>query len=178
MIWVHLGERGEEMLRDQRPWPIFDIRNQFDRIASECTCNLLNLIQVGHPLVLEPAMNGDHAEARGPKEIRLISPFLEGCFEPDSEAFSQCYHSVINSLTIHDRSGILHRMKAADLKRWMDKNGKTAVDVASMSKVSLQTVDRFLKGSSVRPVVLAAFERLVRESSAPEPADTEKVATG
>jgi len=55
-------------------------------------------------------------------------------------------------------------MQAADLKRWMEENGKTVIDVASLAKVSLNTVNSFLAGRRVRPVVAAAFERLVRES--------------
>lgn len=55
-------------------------------------------------------------------------------------------------------------MSAVKLKEWMKANSKTTVDVASITKVSPKTVDRYLDGETVRPVVEAAFERLVTES--------------
>jgi len=60
-------------------------------------------------------------------------------------------------------------MKAADLKKWMERNGKNAVDVASITNVSLATVTRFLKGKAEpRPIVRAAFERLVAQEEKPQ----------
>jgi transcriptional regulator with XRE-family HTH domain len=56
-------------------------------------------------------------------------------------------------------------MSAERLKEWMKRHKKTSVDVAAATKVSPVTVDRYLNGSTVRPVIEAAFERLVEEDA-------------
>ena len=61
------------------------------------------------------------------------------------------------------------------LRAWMAKYEKSAVDVASIKKVDPKTVKRFLDGGNARPVVLAAFEDLVK--TVPSRASTE-AATG
>jgi transcriptional regulator with XRE-family HTH domain len=60
-------------------------------------------------------------------------------------------------------------MSAERLKEWMKRNGKTSVDVASATKVSPTTVDRYLAGNRVRRIIEAAFERLVNEDERDSP---------
>lgn len=55
-------------------------------------------------------------------------------------------------------------MKATDLEKWMRANKKTAVDVASITRLSVNTVLNFLARKSIHRSTLAAFERLVREN--------------
>lgn len=53
-------------------------------------------------------------------------------------------------------------VKPSELKKWMDKNEKSTVDVASLTHVSEKTVQRFLKGEvETQPIVLEAFKRLL-----------------
>lgn len=52
-------------------------------------------------------------------------------------------------------------MTGKDLKKWMELNDKTAVDVASATKTHPQTVQRFLNGREVHRATLEAFRRLV-----------------
>lgn len=52
-------------------------------------------------------------------------------------------------------------MKAIELKKWMEQNDKTIVDVASVAKTHPQTVQRFLNGRNVHRATLEAFKRLV-----------------
>lgn len=60
-------------------------------------------------------------------------------------------------------------MSATDLKKWMEKNGKTVVDIAAALQIHPNTVSNFLKGKSVHRGTRAALERLTRESaSAPK----------
>lgn len=55
------------------------------------------------------------------------------------------------------------------LGAWMAKYEKTAVDVASITKVDPKTVKRFLDGGNARRVVIAAFEDLVKAAPASQP---------
>ncbi len=48
------------------------------------------------------------------------------------------------------------------LKKWMVENDKKAVDVASMSHVSIKTIDRVLDGSTPSPLVCEAIVRLIQ----------------
>lgn len=53
------------------------------------------------------------------------------------------------------------------LKAWMKEHAKDATDVASMTGVSIKTVERFVGGKTVPiPVVLEAFSRLVQPAPA------------
>lgn len=59
--------------------------------------------------------------------------------------------------------GYILVMKATDLKEWMSRNGKVAVDVASILHMNPKTVTRFLAGKSVHRSTELAFERLTKE---------------
>lgn len=53
-------------------------------------------------------------------------------------------------------------MKASELKEWMKKNEKKTVDVASASRVSYRTLERFLSGKhTLSPLAEEAIRRLV-----------------
>ncbi len=54
-------------------------------------------------------------------------------------------------------------MSVEKLKAWMEKHGKTVVDVASLTKIHPNTVNRYLRGEAVHRSTEAALERLVRE---------------
>ena len=56
-------------------------------------------------------------------------------------------------------------MQQKDLRKWMDKNGKKAIDVAFLSHVSIRTVERFLAGDTREPhrTVMEAFQRMIDE---------------
>ncbi|TXH13499.1 MAG: hypothetical protein E6R03_11225 [Hyphomicrobiaceae bacterium] len=49
------------------------------------------------------------------------------------------------------------------LRKWMTENDKTAVDIASATKVHPQTVQRYLDGKSVRRIIVDALTRLVSD---------------
>ena len=53
-------------------------------------------------------------------------------------------------------------MARSELRKWMDENGKKAVDVASEAHLSIRTVERFLAGHThPSPLVVEAIERLI-----------------
>lgn len=57
---------------------------------------------------------------------------------------------------------MLNYMKPSELKKWMAAKGKSAIDVASLTHVSLRTVQRFLSGETdASPLVAEKFQRLV-----------------
>lgn len=66
-------------------------------------------------------------------------------------------------------------VKAADLRRelklYMERTGKSEIDVASVTKVDPKTVSRFLSGETKTPrrIVRLAFEDLLHKE--PEPAE-------
>lgn len=66
-------------------------------------------------------------------------------------------------------------MSAADLKSWMEQNGKTEADVASMTGFSPMTIYRYLKGNRVNHSTKVALERLITQEV---PAKSAKAATG
>lgn len=68
-------------------------------------------------------------------------------------------------------------MSAADLKRWMSVKGKSPIDVASALKVNTVTVERFLKGKRVRPIVEDALKRMIAQDPISEAGGDQK-ATG
>lgn len=62
-------------------------------------------------------------------------------------------------------------MSARELKRWMDANDVTAVDIASALKISPDTIERFLAGKTQpHRGTLASIERFVQERTQQEPA--------
>lgn len=60
-------------------------------------------------------------------------------------------------------------MKAVELKKWMEKNDVTEVDIASALKIHPITIYRFLKGKSVNRSTLAGFERFISSFSEKQP---------
>jgi Leu/Phe-tRNA-protein transferase len=59
----------------------------------------------------------------------------------------------------------LSAMTGKDLKKWMEKNEKTVIDVASATKTHPQTVQRFLNGKTVHRATHEAFKRVVVDTA-------------
>jgi hypothetical protein len=53
-------------------------------------------------------------------------------------------------------------MSATDLKKWMESNNKSVVDVSSMTKIGTDTIRDFLKGEHVSPRTVNHLELFVR----------------
>ena len=55
-------------------------------------------------------------------------------------------------------------MSAIDLKNWMERNSKTTIDVASLTGLSLSTINRYLDGAGVNRSTQRLLDQLVRET--------------
>jgi hypothetical protein len=62
-------------------------------------------------------------------------------------------------------------MKPSELRKWMAINEKSPTDVASLTRVALTTVQRFLSGEikNPQPRTLEAFKNLLAGKEAPDP---------
>lgn len=56
-------------------------------------------------------------------------------------------------------------MRPKDLEDWMQRNEKTAIDIASMLKIHPVTVQRFLTGKRIQPIILQALKNMVSAGS-------------
>lgn len=54
-------------------------------------------------------------------------------------------------------------MSVSDLKKWMERNEMTPIDIAAALKIHPNTVNNFLKGKRVHRSTRAALERLVHQ---------------
>lgn len=55
-------------------------------------------------------------------------------------------------------------MKAVELKRFLDAQGLTVVDVAAATKISPNTIYRFLRGLSIHRGTLFLLESYVKQT--------------
>jgi len=55
-------------------------------------------------------------------------------------------------------------MEASDLKQWMTEHDKLVADVASATRISVNTVYKYLRGEVVSKSVAESLRRLVADS--------------
>lgn len=56
-------------------------------------------------------------------------------------------------------------MESDELKKWMEKNGKTVMEIAQDLQLHLHTVYRFLSGKKVHRSTKVHFDRLINSDS-------------
>jgi transcriptional regulator with XRE-family HTH domain len=61
-------------------------------------------------------------------------------------------------------------MNAARLRKWMDQNNKTIVDIASLLRLAPGTVSNFLKGKNVHRSTLNLLSSLTKDADKPSAA--------
>lgn len=66
-------------------------------------------------------------------------------------------------------------MSVAEIKAWLDKNGKSAVDIAAATKIHPVTVSRYLNGGRCFRSTVAAIENYIKSQI---PKTEGKAATG